>query len=219
MEQRRRPRDQGEDQGDRDPGEPSPEPTFVPLSGDDVGVAGLTPRIDELMFEGGYLSPVEVNGLDRGLQSCPAVELGVVTATGIPPTSGARQVLDVHEPSLVLVDPAGEPGPPVEQRLVGDLDGRFACGWIAVGHEESCLHEAIGDRAHSRRQLAQPGTSTRVRLSLPGTTSRANKSLAHVWSLSERSRNTSSARRPTAPVMPPTASSAARPMTPSTRRS
>ena len=60
--------------------------------------------------------------------------------------AGAAEVAQQAEPVTVLVDPAAQPWPLAEQRLVGDLDGRATRDRVTVKREEPMTPVGVDDR-------------------------------------------------------------------------
>ena len=66
-------------------------------------------------------------------------------------------MLQLADPATVLVDPARQPVPPGDQRLVGDLHRRLTGGRVTVGDEQAGV-DVPGDRVPCPgRQLGQAG--------------------------------------------------------------
>ena len=90
----------------------------------------------------------------------PAARLGTTPRRGVPPSSHARAASERcwswTSHCSVLVDPGGEPRPPRQQRLVGDLDGRLA------GGRDRGRRRAAGLRRIGRRLSAWPRRARRA---------------------------------------------------------
>ena len=156
----------------------------VRLAASDLGVAGASPGLDERPLQVGHRATLHVERLDR---RPPAERLGrarrrVVRSRPrpVPRPRGAA----AGQPATVLVDPADEPRPASQQRLVGHLDGRLTGRRVAVGDEQPGGDELVGDAAHPRRRArrAAPAGGCRAK-PCPGATRRANSSRACTGSL------------------------------------
>ena len=72
----------------------------------------------------GEVGGVFAGPVDGGVEPHAAVQIGLRAAALVPVQRGRGQVRPQPAALLVLVEPVGQPGPVVEQGLVGHLDGR-----------------------------------------------------------------------------------------------
>ena len=152
--ERDRPGGEREDEEDHRCGEQDAQ---APVCTSERGAALL----EEVAFE-----PVEPDGVAAGVgplegrcKSCASEEFARLAAGLLPARRRLRQVPVQPAALRVLLDPAGEPLPPLEQRLVHELDR------VVAGDEEPPLDER---REHARDALVLVGVELCARRSAPG---------------------------------------------------
>jgi hypothetical protein len=92
----------------------------------------------------------------RLLETGAAVELSLLSVEALPGGGGLADVAQATQPFAIVVDPALEPRPLPQQRLVSDLDGGGVGLGVAVAREEPVgrqrVEKAVG-RAAIRERL------------------------------------------------------------------
>ena len=118
-------------------------------------LGGGTTRIEELPLGGIELVAAVGGPVERRSEPGAAVQLGGVAAARVPLARGLREVA-VQPPALrVLLEPAAQPGPLAQQRLVGELRLAVAERDQALGGKrvEHVAGVELGDR-HARPRVA-----------------------------------------------------------------
>ena len=90
-------------------------------------------------------APPGLDELERGGEPGAAVEVGGLAAAGVPQPRGVAELLVRADPRAVLVEPAAQPRPLADQRLVRDL------GRAVVERDEALLGEPLQERLDGAR--------------------------------------------------------------------